>query len=186
MIVFYPVLWNVLPLMILSGVVTGVISSTMMHFLPAGQDSEKIASFGTFFHGAGAWIFGYVCLKLNDCLSLKACSYFLVLLYVLGCAVGALTASAQNLWVSFFAMFLWGALLFGSGGLINLILCKAYDKRAEGYVISIQLRKVFALAYSLLCTATHNSLSVPLLMLMSALFVAPTLCGLHYWHPKCD
>ena len=186
MVVFYPVLWNVLPLMMLNGVVIGVISSTMMHFLPADQDSEKVASFGTFFHGAGAWIFGYVCLKLNDCLSLKACSYFIVFLYLLACTVGALTASAQNLWVSFFAMFLWGALMFGSGGFINLVLCKAYDKKAEGYVISVQLRKVLSLIYSLLCTTTHNSLSVPLFMLMIALFIPPTIYCLHHWYPSCD
>lgn len=58
---FYPVLWNVVPLIMLSGVVMGVISFTMMHFLPAGQDSERISSYGTFFNGLGALIFGYLC-----------------------------------------------------------------------------------------------------------------------------
>jgi hypothetical protein len=117
---FYPVLWNVVPLIMLSGVVMGVISFTMMHFLPAGQDSERIFSYGTFFNGLGALIFGYLCVKLNDCFTLKTCSYFMVLLYALACAVGALTTSAQNLWVSFFAMFLRGRCCMGSAAFLVL------------------------------------------------------------------
>ena len=55
---FYPMLWNVVLLIMLSGVVMGVISFTMMHFLPTGLDSERISSYGTFFNGLGPWFLG--------------------------------------------------------------------------------------------------------------------------------
>jgi hypothetical protein len=164
----------------------GIKSSTMMHFLPRNQSNDEIASISLISYGVGGWLFGYMCVKLNEFISLKSCGYFVILLFALACCVSALTEAAQQIWVSFLAIFLWGAFSYGSEGFVNLALCKAYNKPIEGYVINMQLRKVFSLLYSFGCTLTNNSTPIPLLMIAAGLFAFPAFFCLQKWEPKCD
>ena len=155
----------------------------MMHFLPKNQSTDSIASISMIFYGVGGWLSSYICTKITDYFSLNKCGYFVVMLNVIGCISGALTQSVQKLWLSFVAIFFLAAFTFGCDGFISLTLCKAYNKRIEGYVVNMQLRQAFSLISSFIFTLTNNSLPVSTIMLGIGLLTIPTFYSLSQWKP---
>lgn len=112
---FYPRMKYTLGLVFLNGINIGVTTSTMLHLMPTGEDTQQNnfnAGTCLLLHGAGCVLGGYLGGRMCDRLRIRLSSTIYVLSYCLVCLFSVAAAQLNQLYSARIACFAWGAVLY--------------------------------------------------------------------------